>query len=368
MQTLEFRGSQNLTQHIVKTTNVANMENGYKRITIDERITIEKQLALGVNHSQIAAGLGRAKSSVYRDIKRCEKGHYTALEATRLSVGNSSDRKNGKSKMSQNKELLDYVKEKLGLFWSPQQIHMQLKKDYPANEAMRIAVETIYFYIYVHAKPVLKAALIEQLRQKRKYRGNVRRGKDKRTTIADKISIEERPEEVKGRLIPGHWEGDLIMGKDRQSAIGTLNERSTRTLILVHLKARDAESVRKAFQKEFKTVPAQMKKTMTYDNGTEMAQHKLFTKNTKIAVYFAHPYSPWERPTNENSNGLLRDYFPKGTDLSLISKKRLKEVQNQLNERPREVLNWRTPKEVFDEFVMDKIEQTKSSISTPYLE
>jgi IS30 family transposase len=332
------------------------MEKAYKRITLDERIIIEKQLALGVNHSQIAAGLCRARSSVYRDIKRCKKGGYTAMEATRLSVGSSSDRKNGKSKMNQNKELFNYVKDKLDLYWSPQQIHMQLKKDHPDNNDMRIAVETIYFYIYVHAKPELKAALIEQLRQKRKYRGNVRRGKDKRTTIADKISIEERPEEVKGRLIPGHWEGDLIMGKDRQSAIGTLNERSSRTVILVHLKARDAASVRKAFENEFKSIPRQMKQSLTYDNGTEMAQHKLFTKNTKIAVYFAHPYSPWERPTNENSNGLLRDYFPKGTDLSLVTKKRLKEVQDQLNERPRKVLDWRNPKEVFDEFVMKKIE------------
>jgi len=268
------------------------MKKGYQRITLDERIIIEKQLALGLNPSQIATLLSRHKTSVYRDIKRCKNSHYTAMEATLFSVGKSSDRKNGKSKMNQNKQLYDYVKDKLELYWSPSQIHMQLKKDYPADEAMRIAAETIYFYIYVHAKPELKAALIEQLRQKRKYRGNVRRGKDKRTTIADKISIEERPEEVKGRLIPGHWEGDLIMGKDRQSAIGTLNERTTRTVILVHLKARDAETVRKAFEKEFKSIPAQMKQSLTYDNGTEMAQHKLFTKNTKIAVYFAHPYSP----------------------------------------------------------------------------
>ncbi len=242
---------------------------------------------------------------------------------------------------------------------------MEIKKDYPDDTAMRIATETIYFYIYVHAKPELKAALIEQLRQKRTYRGNVRRGKDKRTTIADKVSIEQRPEQIKGRLIPGHWEGDLIMGKDRGSAIGTLNERTTRTVILVHLKARDAASVRKAFEKEFKSIPAQMKRSLTYDNGTEMAQHKLFTKNTKVAVYFAHPYSPWERPTNENSNGLLRDYFPKGMDLSQVTKKRLKEVQDQLNERPRKVLGWRNPKEVFDEYVMRKIEPSKASTAPP---
>jgi len=339
------------------------MEKRYLRLTLDERIIIEKQLALGLNPSQIATLLLRNRTTVSRDIKRCKEGHYTAMEATFFSVYKSSDRKNGKSKMNQNKRLYDYVAGKLNLYWSPEQIHMELMKDFPEDKAMRIATETIYFYIYVHAKPELKAALIEQLRQKRKYRGNVRRGKDKRTTIADKISIDERPEEVNGRLIPGHWEGDLIMGKDRASAIGTLNERSSRAVILVHLKARDAASVRKAFEREFKTIPRQMKQSLTYDNGTEMAQHKRFTKNTKIAVYFAHPYSPWERPTNENSNGLLRDYFPKGMDLSTITKKRLKEVQNQLNERPRKVLDWRKPKDVFEAFVMQKIDKNPPSIS-----
>jgi IS30 family transposase len=220
---------------------------------------------------------------------------------------------------------------------------------------MQISHEAIYLFIYLHAKSELKKILIEQLRQKRKFRGNTRRGKDKRTTIKDPLSIDERPLDVKGRLIPGHWEGDLVMGKERMSAIGTLVERTTRTIIIVHLKARDATSVRKAFEKEFKSIPKQMKLSMTYDNGTEMAQHKLFTKNTKIKVYFAHPYSPWERPTNENSNGLIRDYFPKGTDFSLISKKELKRVQNELNERPRNVLNWKTPKEVFNEFITNKI-------------
>lgn len=339
------------------------MEKSYQRLTLDERIIIEKQLALGLNPSQIAVHISRNRTTVCRDIKRCKEGNYTAMQATFLSVYKSSDRKNGKSKMNQNKRLYDYVLEKLKLYWSPQQIHMELMKDFPEDKAMRVATETIYFHIYVHAKPELKATLIEQLRQKRRYRGNVRRGKDKRTTIADKISIDERPEEVKGRLIPGHWEGDLIMGKDRQSAIGTLNERSSRAVILVHLKARDAASVREAFEREFKTIPQQMKQSLTYDNGTEMAQHKLFTKNTKIAVYFAHPYSPWERPTNENSNGLLRDYFPKGMDLSTVTKKRLKEVQNQLNERPRKVLDWRKPKEVFEEFVMQKIDNNPPSIS-----
>jgi IS30 family transposase len=151
-----------------------------------------------------------------------------------------------------------------------------------------------------------------------------------------------------------HWEGDLILGKDRASAIGTLVERTTRAVILVHLKARDSKTVRLAFEKKFKALPDLMKNSMTYDNGVEMAQHKLFTKNTKVQVYFTHPYSPWERPTNENTNGLLRQYFPKGTDLSLISKDRLQFVQDELNERPRKTLDYRSPAEVFNEMILTK--------------
>lgn len=328
------------------------MKQSYKRITLAQRIIIEKSLALRHSNTQIALAIGCHKSAVGRDIKLCKRDQYTAMEATWISVSNSSNRRNGKSRIIQNKELGNVVFEKLGLRWSPEQIHLFLKKHYPDNQEMNISMESIYFYIYVHAKPELKKELVEQLRQKRKYRGNVRRGVDKRTTIKDPVRIDERPEEVKGREIPGHWEGDLIMGKDRTSAIGTLNERSSRAVILVHLKARDATAVRKAFEKEFKSIPLQMKKSLTYDNGSEMAQHKLFTKNTKVQVYFAHPYSPWERPTNENSNGLIRDYFPKGTDFSTITKKQLKAVQNELNERPRKVLDMQTPKEVFDQYIL----------------
>jgi len=218
---------------------------------------------------------------------------------------------------------------------------------------MQVSHETIYLYIYLHSKKGLKENLISQLRQKRSLRGNVRRGVDKRSTIVDPIRIDERPVEVWGREIPGHWEGDLILGKNSESAIGTLVERTTRAVILVKLRSKNSTDVREAFEKEFKELPTQMKKSLTYDNGTEMAQHKLFTKHTKVQVYFTHPYSPWERPTNENTNGLLRDYFPKGTDLSKFSKKQLKNIQNELNERPRKVLNWETPKDVFNKLILE---------------
>jgi IS30 family transposase len=331
------------------------MTKSYKRITLDERVRIEKLLSHNKTYTEIGFILNRHKSSICREVNRMGISNYKSLEADMNSYKNSSERKYGKTKMNQHPFLKKYVLAKLDKFWSPDQISESLSSNYIHNKEMQISRETIYMHIYLHSNLELKKVLIQQLRQKRKFRGNVRRGADKRTTIKDPIRIDERPLEVKGREIPGHWEGDLIMGKEGGSAIGTLVERTTRAVILVHLKARDAQSVRKAFENAFKLLPVHMKKSLTYDNGTEMAQHKLFTARTKIAVYFAHPYSPWERPTNENTNGLLRDYFPKGMDLSTVTKKRLKEVQNELNERPRRVLNYQTPKDVFESYILAKL-------------
>lgn len=331
------------------------MGKNYDRLNLFERIEIEKHLSHNLSYSEIARLINRSKSTIQREVIKQGRNKYEAMKGTWIHTSNQSNRRFGKSKIKLNTELENYVMDKLAKRWSPEQISTKLKLCYPLDPSMQLSHESIYMYIYVHAKPELRKELVEQLRQKRKYRGNVRRGADKRTTIKDPISIDERPEEVKGRLIPGHWEGDLIIGKEHASAIGTLVERTTRTIILVPLKKRDATSVRKAFVKEFKNIPSQMKLSMTYDNGTEMAEHKLFTKQTKISVYFAHPYSPWERPTNENSNGLVRDYFPKGTDFNTISKARLKAVQDELNERPRKVLNWQSPKEVFEEIILNQI-------------
>lgn len=331
------------------------MTRNYRRLTYEERIEIYKLIALKQSLSQIARTLGKNKSTISREVKPFGKSAYHYMQGELRSVYNTSNRRRFKSKMFQNPDLQNFVLDKLEKKWSPDQISVSLKKLYPNNKLMQISHETIYLYIYLHSKKELKEMLIKELRQQRKYRGNVRRGSDKRTTIVDATRIDERPEEVMGREIPGHWEGDLILGKNSESAIGTLVERSSRSVILVHLKARDSKTVRLAFEKKFKALPATMKKSMTYDNGVEMAQHKLFTKNTKVKVYFTHPYSPWERPTNENTNGLLRQYFPKGTDLSLISKKRLQFVQDELNERPRRTLDYRSPSEVFNEMIIEKI-------------
>lgn len=330
------------------------MNKSYQRLTMEERIQIEKLLSHNKSYSEIARELKRHKSTISREISRITSTDYSSYYSQQDADENAMCRKYGKSKILLNSKLESIVISKLGKYWSPEQICAYLKRKFKSS-SMHVSHESIYLYIYLHSKKELKQFLISHLRQKRSLQGNVRRGKDKRTTIVDPIRIDERPLEVLGREIPGHWEGDLIMGKNSESMIGTLVERTTRAIILVKLRSKNATSVRKAFEREFKVLPEQLKKSLTYDNGTEMAQHKEFTKHTKVQVYFTHPYSPWERPTNENTNGLLRDYFPKGTDLSKFTRSQLKKIQDEVNERPRKVLNWETPKDVFKKCIFEKI-------------
>lgn len=218
---------------------------------------------------------------------------------------------------------------------------------------MHVSAETIYTYLYVLPKGELKKELLKSLRQghKRRYRKDrkLRKGMGS-ARLEDMISIEERPPEVANRSVPGHWEGDLLIGgQTRPSALGSLVERTTRTTLLVPLKGKSAKEVRQAFAREMKKLPRQMRLTMTYDQGREMAEHKLFTRKTKIKVYFAHPQSPWERGTNENTNGLIRQFFPKGTIFRNIPRREIKRVQHLLNGRPRKVLGWKTPYEAMRE-------------------
>ncbi len=197
----------------------------------------------------------------------------------------------------------------------------------------------------------LRRELLSCLRQHRRRRRPRSRGDDRRGQITDMISIEERPAEVADRTVPGHWESDLLLGRAGQTALGTLVERTTRTVILVPLQGRDATTVRQALERQMRTLPKQMRLSLTHDRGKEMAEHRLFTEATKMRVYFAHPQSPWERGTNENTNGLIRQYFPKGTDFSQVSYHRIKRVQHLLNGRPRKVLDWQTPYEAFEQLL-----------------
>ena len=259
------------------------MPEKYGRSGFAERIGIEKSVSHNKSFTDIAAGLNRNKSTIQREVKRQGRNNYKAVHAPVVAAGSVSNRRSGRNKIKQNVELEKQVLDKPELRGSPRQIQKSLRCTFPEHTAMQISHEAIYLYICVDSKKEPKNLLLSDLRQKRKYRGNVRRGADKRTTGKDPIRIDERPEEVKGREIPGHREGDLIMGKERASATGRL---VARTIIIVPLKARDATTVHKAFEKEFKSVPSQMKKTLTCANGSEMAQHKLFTKNTKIQVSF----------------------------------------------------------------------------------
>jgi IS30 family transposase len=235
--------------------------------------------------------------------------------------------------------------------WSPEQISDHLRRVHPNEPGRQVSAETIYSYLYVLPRGELRRELLHHLRQHRKHRRPRSRGTDRRGQIPEMISIEERPPAVADRTIPGHWEGDIILGRRHRSALGTLVERTTRTVLLVRLPARDATSVRQAFVRKLRHVPKQMRLSLTYDRGKEMAEHQLFTRDTQMKVYFAHPQSPWERGTNENTNGLIRQYFPKGTDFNAVSAYQIRKVQDRLNGRPRKVLDARTPFEAFNELL-----------------
>ncbi len=336
-----------------------NLKEKYRRLSGVEREEISRGLAVGESISALADRLGRSPSTVSREVLRNSgRSGYRAFSAGRRAFAAASSRRGGKRRLVGEGRLRAYVLEKLNKRWSPQEIVHRMKEEYPLDMTMHISHEAVYQYVYVLPRGELKRTLVKALRQERAYRR--KRGKrsndaETRGKIADMLSIEERPAEVAGRTIPGHWEGDLLMGKYKRTALGTLVERTTRKTILVPLKGKDAESVRRAYARELRSLPKEMAKTLTYDQGKEMSQHTQFTIDTGIQVYFAHPASPWERGTNENTNGLIRQYFPKGTDFSNVSVREIKAVERELNDRPRKVLQWKKPDEVFNQLVALKV-------------
>lgn len=337
----------------------------YTRLSSYEREEISRGLAAGQTYGQIARSLGRGVSTVSRELSRLRYNSqsYRATFATEIAAKKKNHRKKIPLKLLRNKPLRIYVIKHLKLFWSPEQIAARLKILYPEDMSMRVSHETIYTYVYCLARGELKKELIATLKQQRtsRERPRGRNGRAKHSPIPDLVSIEERPAEVADRIVPGHWEGDLIIGKGGHSAIGTLVERTTRAVILVPLKSKQADHVAAAFAKELRKLPEQMKLTLTYDRGSEMARHMLFTKATTMKVYFADPHSPWQRGTNENTNGLLRRYFPKGTDLA-VTRKEIKHVQDLLNGRPRRTLQYRTPYEAFSQLLNKKGEATEKTL------
>lgn len=324
---------------------------GYKRISYDERVKIGFMLEQGNKQAEIARQLNRPKSTIKREIERNKGSLYRPAIAQLLSESNNKQKHLG-CKIILEPLLEQQIIVLLKKRWSPSQISSELKRKYPNDNSFHVSHESIYTYIYIWAKKELRKELISYLRQKKSARSKPSDRGKLRSNIPDRVDISERPPEVEGRLIAGHWESDLIIGKDNKSALGTIVERTTRTTLIVKLSDRSATTVRKAFSEKLLTLPKQMRISTTHDNGSEMAQHKLFTRETNIKVYFANPHSPWQRGTNENTNMLIRDFFPKGTDFRKVSEKEVQEVQDLLNERPRMTLGWRTPKEVFEEIIL----------------
>lgn len=327
------------------------MNTKYIRLTLGEREEISRGIWAHEKFSRIAKRIGRPISAISREVWLNTQYSWCYRAGTAQERAEKLKRKRRPKKFENNIRLKDYVYERLRTKWSPEEIANRIKVDYPQDTVMRISHETIYQHLYCLPRGELKKELMKGLRQERKLRQPRKYAHYRRQRIQDIISISERPKEVEGRITPGHWEGDLIMGKNRKSALGSLVERTTRLTLLVPLKAKDALGVRQAFAEAFKKIPDKFRKSLTYDRGTEMSQHKFFTAKTKIQVYFADPYSPWQRGTNENTNGLIRQYFPKGTDFKKISLAEIKKAESELNSRPRKVLGFYTPSEKFYELI-----------------
>ncbi len=317
----------------------------YKRLTLKERVVIETLLQENKTKSYIAKKLNRSRSTITREIKKWGE-NYSAT----LANWNAKDdylNKRNKDKINTYDRLKIFVYRGLLNGWSPEQISGRIKLKYPNDTIMSISYEAIYTHIYAHRQARLNRKLIALLPYKKTQRRRANAKSKRGTKIKDQTSIDDRPKHIETREEIGHWEGDLIVGKGQKSAIGTLVERKARYTFIIKLKSRKSSIVRKGFAKELNQINTLFTKSLTYDNGMEMAEHKQFTNHTNMPVYFAHPYSSWERGTNENTNGLIRRFFPKGTDFKKITEKQLKVVQNKLNNRPRKVLGYKTPNEVF---------------------
>ena len=326
-------------------------KRSHRHLSLSEREEISRGIASGTPIYSIADQLGRSPSTIYREIQRNGgRKAYRASNADQSAWDNACRPK--RCKLRKNRMLAKVVASKLKKDWSPEQVSGWLKEAYPDNEKLQVSHETIYRTLYIQARGALKKELIKHLRKPRVLRRS--RHFTQKTPdhgqIVGAVSISQRPPTIEDRAIPGHWEGDLLIGS-LNSQIATLVERSSRYVILIKLKNRETKTVTSALIKQSQKLPEQLYKTLTWDRGKEMAAHKDFTIATDIDVYFCDPQSPWQRGSNENTNGLLRQYFPKGMDLSKVTQAQLNAVARKLNGRPRKTLGFVTPAEKFNEYV-----------------
>jgi IS30 family transposase len=320
-------------------------------LTLGEREAISRSVVAGDSIRAMAASLGRAPSTVSRELQR--NGGYERYRAAQAEQAAWDRARRPKlCKLVQNRTLAHLVAAKLRLLWSPQQIAGWLKRTYPNDQGSQVSHETIYRSLFIQARGALKKELLVHLRRTRVMRRSRHHTQktDTHGRILDTVPISERPATAEDRAIPGHWEGDLLVGS-RNSQIATLVERQTRYVMLVKVARKDTATVINALIKHARKLPQQLYQSLTWDRGKEMAGHKRFTVATDIQVYFCDPHHPWQRGSNENTNGLLRQYFPKGTDLSFYSQAKLNAVARRLNERPRKTLNYETPAQRFHQSV-----------------
>jgi len=316
-----------------------------RHLSLTEREEISRGVAAGESLRVIAGRLGRAPSTVSREVTRNGGRHrYRAHWADQAALVRA--RRPKECKLAQNPQLRRIVEDKLRDRWSPEQISGWLGRTYPDDEGMQVSHETIYLSLFIQSRGGLKRELTRHLRTRRvNRRPKGKRPPSGKGQIVDPVMISERPAEVEDRAVPGHWEGDLVMGK-RQTAIGTLVERHTRYLMLFGLPdGHTAEAVRVALATTIQQLPEHLWRSLSWDQGKEMAQHAQFTIATGVQVYFCDPQSPWQRGSNENTNGLLRQYFPKGTDMAALTQQDLDFAAHQLNGRPRQTLGWMSPSE-----------------------
>jgi IS30 family transposase len=322
------------------------------RLSFAEREEISRGLLAGESYRAIARRLGRAPSTVMREVRALRRGRR-GYRAWRGELRRDRDvRRPRTAKLARGGRLRRFVEDGLRQRWSPQQIARRLRQDHPDEPELWVSHETIYQSLFVQGRGALRAELTRYLRTGRAVRRPRRRLSPTTGQIRDMVLISDRPAEVEDRAVPGHWEGDLIIGAFNRSAIGTLVERQTRYALLFALPAgRSPEHVRVRLAETIGTLPDQLRRTLTWDRGKEMSQHLQFTLDTGVQIYFCDPHSPWQRGSNENTNGLLRQYFPKGTDLSVHSQADLDAVAAELNGRPRETLGWLKPAEAFAQLV-----------------
>jgi IS30 family transposase len=333
---------------------------GPRALRLEEREEISRGIAAGRSIRQIAQGLARSPSTVSREIRRnggCSA--YRASWADRYAWQRALRPK--PCRLARHAELRWRVAQKLALQWSPKQISGWLERQFPADPGRRLSHETIYRSLFIQTRGVLKKELMAHLRTARQMRqakgGTTKSGLGQ---LVDAVSIRERPAEVEDRAVPGHWEGDLLCGANN-THIATLVERHTRFVMLLKIPSKDTASLVAALAKHVRKLPQELRRSLTWDRGKEMADHKSFTIATKVQVYFCDPHSPWQRGSNENTNGLLRQYFPRGTDLSRFSQADLNKIALRLNQRPRQTLGFETPADRLRAVLQGPVELTTQS-------